>query len=441
MMISRSWALCGGVALVTLLFAACSMPSGQRGLAVPGTDHLIVAHYFDWYQTPEVRGSWHNWEWKGSGPHHDPANVLTNGRCDICSVYYPLIGPYDSSRPEVMEYHILTALAAKIDGFVIDWYGIPSDENKLVGPLLDMAARCGFKIAICFEDKTMFAYHYNVKTREEAIQNAVTNLNYILETYAGHEAYLKVDGRPVVVDFSWCEPMDSVREHAHGFFASEWRQILAQVRPKHELYFIHDVHCHIREQYWDAGDNVYPWLDVNGDCLDRFWQEALRRRADGRIGWITSLVYPGFDNTGVWGWGSGPYITPREDGAFYSRSWERSLTNNVRLVQIATWNDFGEGATIEPTLDYGFKYLEMTERLGSRFKGVASDEGRAVQIPLLVYRARVAIESVRASAPETAAELGHRMDAAVDSFLHGRLDEAAKVAVSVADSCKKAGGR
>jgi len=110
-------------------------------------------------------------------------------------------------------------------------------------------------------------------------------------------------------------------------------------------------------------------------------------------------------------------------------------------VQIATWNDFGEGATIEPTLDYGFKYLEMTERLGSRFKGVASDEGRAVQIPLLVYRARVAIESVRASAPETAAELGHRMDAAVDSFLHGRLDEAAKVAVSVADSCKKAGGR
>lgn len=434
--------------LLAALAAGCQVrqPAGQR--AATGTveevrvslpaDRMVVAHYFNWFQTPGVGGSWRNWEWKGAGPQHDPENVLTNGRRDICSVYYPLIGPYDSSLPEVMEYHILSAWAAKIDGFFVDWYGVPSLEEKLTPPLLDLAGRLGFKIAICFEDKTMFGYHYSIQHREEAVQNAISNLTYILETHARHPAYLKSGDAPVVVNFSWSEPMDSVRPHAHGFSAAEWRRILAEVRKTHPVYFIHDYHCHVREQYWDEVDNVYPWLDVNGECLDRFYAEVDRRRQSGAYRLVTTIVYPGFDNTGVWGWGSGPYVTPREDGAFYARSWERALSNDVQLLQIATWNDFGEGATIEPADEYGFKYLELTEQYAARFKGVPSDAGQGLRVPLAIYRARVEVRGLRAADAARAEALDRDLDEAVDLFLAGRHAESADLAARTAAAVGRA---
>jgi hypothetical protein len=337
-----------------------------------GSAPVVVAHYFNWFKTPEIRGGWHNWEWKGEGPRHDPERFLEDGRRDIASVYYPLIGPYDSSDPDVIEYHMLSAKAAKIDAFFIDWYGIPSDEEKGFPGLLEQARSLGFKMCICFEDKAMFGYCYDPPSREAAVDLAVSNLVYILEHHAQDPAYLKIDGLPLVVNFSWSEPGDGVERGDDGFSAQEWLTILERVRRRHDLYFVHDYHCHMKEQYWAVADNMYPWLDVNGACLDAFHERMKREVRDGTYAFASTLVYPGFDNTGVWGWGDGPFVTPREDGAFYERSWRRALALEPRLVQVATWNDFGEGATIEPAREYGFKYLEMTEKFAARLKGVAS---------------------------------------------------------------------
>ncbi|NCC50961.1 MAG: hypothetical protein EOM20_07055 [Spartobacteria bacterium] len=384
---------------------------------------LVMVHYFNWFETPDVRGSWRHWEWLGNGPRHDPRNLRDDGHRDIASVYYPLIGPYDASDRDVIEYHVLSALAAKIDGFFVDWYGIHSDEERALPALLDMAARCGFKVGICFEDKTMFGYSYNVRHRHEAVSNAVENLNYILDKHAAHPAYLHLDGKPVVITFSWSEPMDSVRRHAYGFFAHEWAEILDRVREKHDIYFMHDYHSHLKEQYWDIADNMYPWLDVNGESLERFYAEERRRVAAGQYDRMSSLVYPGFDNHGVWGWGEGPFVTPREDGDFYRRSWEMALSNDVRLLQIATWNDFAEGATIEPTVEYGFQYLELTEAYVARFKGLESDSA-SLRLPYEIYRARKAVRRWAADDPEEVARLSAEIDAIVDLFQAGQVESA-----------------
>ena len=417
--------------ILSLLFAG-GCRSVSPGLPHPedfrASDRIVVAHYFNWFKTPESGGSWRGWEWKGNGPQHNPDLVLTNGLRDIASVYYPLIGPYDSARPDAIEYHMLTALAAKIDGFFIDWYGVDSEEEKGFGPLLDAAARIGFKMCVCFEDKAMFGYTYNVLTRDEAVQNAISNLNYVLETHGAHPAYLRIDGVPVVINFSWSEPADSVKPKADGFSAAEYSRILSEVRKKHPVYFVHDYHAHIRESYWDVSDNVYPWLDVNGEALDRFYGEARQRYRARQIRFVTSLVYPGFDNTGVWGWGDGPFITPRENGDFYSRSWEKALSNNVRFVQIATWNDFGEGATIEPTLNYGYQYLELTEKYAARLKRLPSNEGIGLDIPLSIYRERQALANMPFSDPGMTADKQSRLDQMIDLFLKGCFREARNIA-------------
>lgn len=386
---------------------------------------MVIAHYFNWFQTPDGRGGWGNWEWKGKGPNHDPARLLPDGRRDIASVYYPLIGVYDSADPAVIEYHMLTAMAAGIDGFVLDWYGIPSDEEKGFAPLLATAQRLGFKMVICFEDKAMFGYHYHARTREEAVANAIRNLTYILDTHATSPAYLRLDGRPVIVNFSWSEPSASVNDQ--GFSAAEYQRILSAVRQTHDLYFVHDYHCHLRENYWPVCDNVYPWLDAKGDCLNRFYATAREQLRAGRIGLIASLVFPGFDNTGVWGWGDGPYITPRENGNYYKRSWEQALTNHTQFVQIATWNDFGEGATIEPTREYGFSYLRQTQQFAAQLKGGRSLPGDILEIPLTIYRCRVTLRQ------QLSAKLSHELDHAVEAFCHGHYHRAAAIAQQVHD--------
>lgn len=348
---------------------------------------VLAAHYFTWFHTPEGRGGWHMWEWRGTGPQHDPARFRPDGRRDIASVYYPRVGPYDSSRPEVMEYHLLLAKLAGIDAFIVDWYGQRHADDRLMEPLLDQAARLGFRVGVCFEDKAMFGYAYRAQSREEAVRNAVSNMVYVLERYAPHPAYLRLDGLPVVVNFSWSEP--DARVSSQGFSAEEWRRILVATRAVADVQFLHDYHGHMRESYWDAADNVYPWLDVNGAARERFLQEARANMEAGRIDAVAALVYPGFDNTGVWGWGDGPFVTPRGDGELYRRMWDEALSLPVKLLQIATWNDFGEGATIEPADEYGFRYLELTQEYAARWKGESPPDPSVLRLPEMLYRLRL----------------------------------------------------
>ncbi len=45
----------------------------------------------------------------------------------------------------------------------------------------------------------------------------------------------------------------------------------------------------------------------------------------------------------------------------------RGLTNSSALVQIVTWNDFGEGSMVEPTEEYGFRDLGIIQDLRRQY--------------------------------------------------------------------------
>jgi hypothetical protein len=50
----------------------------------------------------------------------------------------------------------------------------------------------------------------------------------------------------------------------------------------------------------------------------------------------------------------------RENGALYRRQWEAALAGEPDVVMINTWNEWAEGTMIEPTVEFGYKYLELT---------------------------------------------------------------------------------
>jgi len=59
------------------------------------------------------------------------------------------------------------------------------------------------------------------------------------------------------------------------------------------------------------------------------------------------------------------------------------------LVQLVTWNDYGEGTMIEPTHEFGYTFLEVIQRarrdeLGEAFRFTADD----LRLPARLYALR-----------------------------------------------------
>ncbi len=128
-------------ALAPFLLAA---PPVAQGAPKP-----VMVHYMPWFVSKPYSGSW-GWHWTMNYFNPDlPPDV--NGELQIASWYYPLIGPYDSLDPAVLEYHVLLMKLAGIDGVIVDWYGQDnyydySVNNQRTVALLNYARKAGLKI-------------------------------------------------------------------------------------------------------------------------------------------------------------------------------------------------------------------------------------------------------------------------------------------------------
>jgi hypothetical protein len=65
-------------------------------------------------------------------------------------------------------------------------------------------------------------------------------------------------------------------------------------------------------------------------------------------------------------------------GATFRESLEKALDTNSSLIQICTWNDWGEGTIIEPSREYQYRDLEWLQEMrrthiDTRFEPDAAD--------------------------------------------------------------------
>lgn len=79
-------------------------------------------------------------------------------------------------------------------------------------------------------------------------------------------------------------------------------------------------------------------------------------------------------------------LISREDGVEYARWWERALRTDPEHVLVCTWNEWGEGTMIEPTVEFGMKYMRMTLTYSAIYKRWVSVELLPSQSHLLFKR-------------------------------------------------------
>jgi hypothetical protein len=120
--------------------------------------------------------------------------------------------------------------------------------------------------------------------------------------------------------------------------------------------------------------------------LELFYRNAARRD------YIVGSAFPGFhDIYAEAGVRSSYGYLDAQDGETLRSTFAAALANNADLIQLVTWNDYGEGTMIEPTVETGYQYLEIVgETRESLDPATFTFDADALRLPLRLYALRKA---------------------------------------------------
>lgn len=304
---------------------------------------LVLAHYMPWYTAKPYSDHW-GWHWTMN--HFDPEKQI-DGKRQIASKFYPIIGPYDSGDPDVLEYHLLLMKLAGIDGVIVDWYGLTDFRDYAIlhrntTRLLQQCERLKMKFVICYEDQTIPALVEGKRmTAADRVTHAVKEIDWLGKYWFQSGSYVKLDGKPVLLSFG----------HA-GLTKSEWAQCLSRLASP-VSYFSQDI-----RRDGAIGGFGWPSPKVGMQQVDRFLAESKQ--------WPYAIpaAFPRFDDIyRLAGVNEGYPVLPDNKGRTLKDTLERAISSNAPIIQIATWNDWGEGTQIEPSHEFGYRDLRIIQSI------------------------------------------------------------------------------
>ena len=349
---------------ILLLAVLCLCVWVTSSTAVAGSK-LVMVYYMPWFNAKPYSDSW-GWHWTMDHFNPDSRNAL--GERQIASWYYPLIGPYDSSDPAVLEYHVLLMKLAGIDGVIVDWYGSANfmdygANNRATLKLFEFTRKAGLKFCICYEDQTIqHMIEGNFLAASNAIPRARQEMRYLETNWFSDASYLRLDGRPVLLNFG----------PQYFMLSDNWENIFSTLAASNQpAFFNEDNRLPI-----SMGAFSWPpmWMSqvpgtggVLSDAAFKSYLADFDRKAAAWPAFISS-AYPRFHDIYQQGGGRN-YLGYLGDhhGDTLRETLSRGLTNSSAIVQVVTWNDFGEGSMVEPTRQYGYRDLGILQDLRRRY--------------------------------------------------------------------------
>ncbi len=298
---------------------------------IAGQDSLLVgAYYYPWY------GEERHWEegYKGT----------------------PLLGEYDSRSPVVISRHIDWATGHGIDFFMVSWWGPRSYEDEtLKSYLLKNPLAGSMRFAILYETGRLKGLSF-----AEAKKVLEEDFDYLNRTYFSDPRYLRIRGKPVVEIYLARALPKSVLEAIYGY------------RMKYGFYLLGDLVYWqnpseaSKVRYFDGvtSYNMHTSVpgilnDFEGRLREKYGEWLRYLRALG-VDFIPSAI-PGFDDRAV---RSGNLPLPRSVERFKEQlmmaldySWPR------KIIMITSFNEWHEYTSIEPSVEYGMKYLEAVREV------------------------------------------------------------------------------
>jgi hypothetical protein len=307
----------------------------------------VFVHYMPWFETPATSGTG-KWGLHWTMANENPDIILSNGRRQIASWFYPMIGPYDSDDGDVIDYHLLLMKYAGIDGVIVDWYGVHNVgdyplNKRNTDSLFKRVPYAGLQFGICYEDATLA--QDKAVAGIDSVTAAQQDFAYLQSAYFTSSSYIRIDDQPLLLDFG-----------PQGLkTTADWQQAFSglSVKPRFlSLEYAGGV-------TGSSGSGEFAWVDATGQAnLQGFYQN----RAPSLSTYFAG-AYPGFkDFYQQGGWGSTLFLLDYNNAGTLQNSLNLAKTSGTNYLQLITWNDYGEGTMIEPTLDFNFTFLQTIQQ-------------------------------------------------------------------------------
>ena len=187
-----------------------------------------------------------------------------------------------------------------------------------------------------------------------------------------------------------------------GLTPVEWNQCLSRLESS-VTYFSQDIRR-------DGAIGAFGWPapKVGMTQVDKFLVESAK--------WPSSIpaAFPRFDDiyreAGV---GEGYPQLPDDSGRTLQTTLQKALNSKAKILQIATWNDWGEGTQIEPSIEFGYRDLEHMQRVNF------NDERRIKKADL-----RLPITILELRRAKTGIDAQKTLDAISQQIVGGVIDSA-----------------
>jgi hypothetical protein len=278
--------------------------------------HAVLAYYYVWYDVDSF----------------------------ATALFQPL-QPYNSDDLSVMQRHVDQAKSAGIDGFIVDWYGDGDRTDANFAHLLDIAEKSNFSATVHFETPHFWG-----------VDDVEAQLAAFYTHHANRPGMVRYQGRPVI--FFW---------QASTYDNATWSAIRQQVDPDHHAVWIADGDS-FNILAGDAWDGISPyaiaWSNAPSSQLPR-WASAARSVAPDKL-W-NPVVSPGCNDSAA---RAATCVQDRAGGSYYQATWDGALASNPDwAVVVSTFNEWLESTQIEPSVQWGDQYLQLTKQNAAQFKG------------------------------------------------------------------------
>ena len=349
---------------------------------------LILAHYMPWYRGPSniseenslssYGGHWTNWN------RLNPTQAV-NGKARIFANQYPLTGPYHCGNTDLLEYQASLMKIAGIDGVIFDWYGSYAshdfgENHEYTKAMAAVLKKAGLKFLVCYEDNTL---NMMGESGERADNIGKISFDWAQDNWFKTNEYIRYENRPLVLCFG----------PQHFNTKTRWNTVFSGVEPK--PYFV-DL-----DNRYEWADASYNWFGLSGGVtidkigitnrLNSFYNSRQKN-----LPYRLATVYSAFDDAYDTHYGFIDY----DNGAVFDLTWKSIAAFNPQIIQIATWNDYGEGTIIEPTMERGYRELEYIQDRIQEWDSSFAFTKEDLRWPLEFYRLRYA--QTASSAQETA---------------------------------------
>ncbi len=305
----------GKLIIVFILITIIIFPiktHAQSGVFQP-TSPYYATFYYQWYTTPVSDSSWGYWADHGNSPPNtwfskylpDPRPAEFNPSAEL----------YSSNDYTNFRWQVGKMKEARLEVAIASWFGSQTREDTSFRNIItSFMGRTdnpypNLRWALYYEDEG-FA--------DPSVSTLVTDLNYIKNSYASSPYFLKVNGKPVI--FVYAGANDTP-----GTMPSRWKD--ANLQSGNFFYIVL---------------KVFSGYAIDPNQPDSWHQYAPAARS-GTYAPYSAFVSPGFYlDDGV----SAERLS--RNPVEFENAVKAMVSSSVDWKLVETWNEWGEGTSVEP---------------------------------------------------------------------------------------------